>query len=1136
MALTNMQGEELLQNKEEEVAPVEEVVAPIQDKLVVNPEDTRPKFNPMNNPLAQFIEKEDQARKEIREAPDKDQAYYSNKRDEEYNEYTTAREEAYVKQDFDTVKQWDNYWQEGKDRREVFNKYWDCTTSDCSESDFNMGVNDSEEFRYDTLKEFEPLLLSLRRTQNDYRSSDEAILREYANDMTWKEVNSFSLIKTVANSLFFDTEQEKKDTALQMAVWSKVKGTGEGSRKTSRQVADVVEAGAADPLNLIAFAAGPSGTTSKQVMQQMAMKEASKYLLKSLIKSKATTTGLKWSTFLGSYSGLHNLGKQTVLLEGGVGEEVDWDKVGMSGLYGASTGGTLGVLLGGGSVVFNNVMNRYMRRKNINNKEALGEMRSVVKDEASLYRWLKDIGWSKKEALEELNFLEKHKFKFDEKAGKWVSKETGASYRPRMEERLTEKAHFGKDTDMPLFMRNIVDRGQKLIDNEYVNVNSLNVPIPFTKIRQGAFDFFDKTFGQTFSRTVRSTDAILTRIGERVVAKNIKEAQVATDVNTARIGNKLRELEQKFGDELGDLNILIRKRKPTNKAQAEYLKAWDTIRNDITYKAFRLGVVPKKEYNKWTKDLSYIPRVWNIQHLLTDKGAAEFGQTLGEMWKKDPETLKGLLSNLTDKDTKLIEAAIKNKFSGKSVQNIFRRKVDREMDVHRSSHLEHERKIRIPEKWEHRLDPFMADTSDRLVTFAYDGYKRNEFARRFGNKDQVILNKLKALEKQGKTREAEHLREAYFTVMGDPRRSKTIQAKQDMPEFMRAVNKINAAQTVTKLGTAAIPNATQSFVNGATLMAKTGNIIMAPFKATKGIVRAIVRDKASQEVVHNTGVLGEMDLAKIATENSPHSRIIEREFKGPLKYLNEPTKFLRAVGFLSVEEMNRRAAAIMAKGHVNTLHKKLLKRLSQGKADTKRTRAIERELNDLGISDPFKQDLTTGDYVISGHMFNKHVNFSGESYNLPQHWSTPWFKLMTKFKSFMFYQARFLQRNVIDEALLHGNPRPLAMYLAAAGVAGNAADTARSIVKGKDIEENKNALEYLVRGIGNAGGAGLFWDTLQQVGDTGMRGIGGLTGPTISDVVGGYQELTKGEIDKILLRLVPNVPGKHQLTQQWRDQ
>jgi hypothetical protein len=1125
MALTDFNNTPLITTEE----------GPVAEQLVVNAEDVRPKFNPMNNPLSQFVESEEQAAKEIREAPDKDEQYYINKKDTDYNEYTTARAKAYGEQDWDTVNQWDNYYQEGKERKETFNKYWDCTATGCDDDNFQMGVNDSEEFRYDTLKDFEPLILSARRTQNDYHSADNVILREYANDMTWKEVNIFSLAKTVLNSFFFDTEQEKKDTALQMAVWSKVKGTGEGSRETYQQVGDTAVAAAADPLNLISLAGGPAGATGKQAVQKMAMTQAAKYLLKSAIKSKATVTGLKWGAFMGTYTGLHNLGKQTVALNAEVADEIDWGKVGKHGATGLALGTPLGALLGGGSVVLNNVMNRYMRRKNINNKQALSEMRATVTDEASLYRWLKDIGWSKKEALEELNFLDKNKFKYSPEHQGWLSKETGVVHKPRMEERLTEKAHFGKDTELPLFIRNIADRGQRLLDSEYVNVDSLNVPIPFSNIRQGAFDFFDKAFGQTFTRTVRSVDAVLTRVGERQVAKSIKEAQVATEINTAKIGNKLRDLESKFGDELGDLNTLLRKRNPTNSSQKEYLKAWDGLRNDVTYKAFRTGVIPKKEYLKFKQDLTYIPRVWNVQNLLTDEGATAFSKELTAMWKENPEKVKDIIGNLTGLSKKESRNIKADSFTPSNVQTIFRKKIDKEMDVHRSSHLEHERKINIPEKWEHRLDPFMAKTSDRLVTFAYDGYKRNEFARRFGAKDQVIINKLKALEAQGKKREAGHLRESYFTVMGDASRSQTIKAKQDLPNFMRAVNKINAAQTVTKLGTAAIPNATQSFVNGATLMAKSGNILTAPFKAVSGIVKTIVRTKGSQEIAYNTGVLGEMDLAKITTENAAHSRIFEREFKGPFKYLNEPTKFLRAVGFTGVEAINRQAAATMAKGHVQTVHKQLLKRLANGKADTIKTRTIERELKDLGISDPYKSELTANDYVISGHMFNKHVNFSGESYNLPQHWQTPYFKLFTKFKSFMFYQARFLQRNVIDEALIHGNPKPLAMYLAAAGVAGNAADTARSLVKGKDKEKNKSAIEFFVRGVGNAGGAGLFWDTLQQVGDTGMRGFGGLAGPTVSDVVGSYQELTKGDIDKILLRLVPNVPGKNQLTQQWRD-
>ena len=139
------------------------------------------------------------------------------------------------------------------------------------------------------------------------------------------------------------------------------------------------------------------------------------------------------------------------------------------------------------------------------------------------------------------------------------------------------------------------------------------------------------------------------------------------------------------------------------------------------------------------------------------------------------------------------------------------------------------------------------------------------------------------------------------------------------PKLARAVAKINAVQD-HKLGLAAIPNATQSFVNGTVLLGKSGNMLTAPFRAISAIARAIIRTKRDQQVFYNVGVLGEMDLARIATENAPSARIIDKQFKGPLKLLNEPTEFLRGTGFMSVERMNRRAAGMMGYGHVNTLH------------------------------------------------------------------------------------------------------------------------------------------------------------------------------------------------------------------------
>jgi len=291
------------------------------------------------------------------------------------------------------------------------------------------------------------------------------------------------------------------------------------------------------------------------------------------------------------------------------------------------------------------------------------------------------------------------------------------------------------------------------------------------------------------------------------------------------------------------------------------------------------------------------------------------------------------------------------------------------------------------------------------------------------------------------------------------------------------------------------------------------------------------------DIVHRAGVLGETDLARIATENMQHSRIIEKEFRGGLQYLNEPTKFLRAVGFLGVEEMNRRSASIMAHGHVSSLHSKLQKLLMTGKADTNKSRKLQRELKEMGINDPLKKDLTSRDYAISGHMFNKHVNFSGETFNIPTNWQTPWFKLFTKFKSFMFYQARFLKRNVTDELFLHHNPKPLMAYLASAGIAGNAAEMTRALATGKEIDNNRDALELLIAGIGNAGGSGLWWDTMQQVAERGPGGAwSSVMGPTFSDIAYTAQDLSKGDLEKIVGRMLPNIPGKHQLIQQWRDQ
>ena len=680
----------------------------------------------------------------------------------------------------------------------------------------------------------------------------------------------------------------------------------------------------------------------------------------------------------------------------------------------------------------------------------------------------------------------------------------------------------------------LIKEGEDLIDEAYIDIASIDIPISFSKLGQKAYDWINNTLGKGATRLLHGGDAILVRSGQRNLGEQIASAQAATDINVARIAHDLESFVVKHADELGDLNKLVERALPENQAQKDFLAMLTKKKMAQIKKARDNKIITNAEYARFKHDKGYVPRVWNTQKLITLKGAEEFSSFLNKLWGKDPVEVRSLITNITG-DKKLTDEIINSRFSPENVRAMFRRKADRELDVKRSTHLEFERKLRIKPEVERQLDAFMAKPLDRWTKFFEDVIRRNEYAKRFGKNDERVKKVIKNMREKGQGRQAEDVQEVYFTAVGDPKYSETIKARMDNPRLQQAVAKINAFQNL-KLGLAAIPNATQAFVNGTVMLAKSGSLLTAPFKAMSALVRAVAKTRQGMDVVHNAGVLGEIDLSRIATENMPHARIVEREFKGPLKILNEPTSFLRAVGFISVEQMNRRAAAIMAHGHVGSLNAKLQRLVLQGKANSRKSLLLQKEMRELGIMDPLKGDLTARDYAISGHMFNKHVNFSGESYNLPVNWQKPWFKLMTKFKSFMFYQARFLKRQVADELFINKNPKPLIAYLAAAGIAGNQAELARALVSGKEIEKNRTALELLISGIGNAGGGGLWYDTMQQVATRGPAGAwSGITGPTFSDIAYAAQDLTNGDISQIIERMAPNLPGKAALFNEWRD-
>jgi len=175
--------------------------------------------------------------------------------------------------------------------------------------------------------------------------------------------------------------------------------------------------------------------------------------------------------------------------------------------------------------------------------------------------------------------------------------------------------------------------------------------------------------------------------------------------------------------------------------------------------------------------------------------------------------------------------------------------------------------------------------------------------------------------------------------------------------------------------------------------ATAGEMLMMPAKAVGALVRGVVKKKQDMRDVHGAGVLGDMEIAKISTENAANARILDYQFGGkdPLSFiaktLNEPTLFLRRTGFLSVEEWNRRTGAIFGFGHIKSVHTKYKKLVADGKINSNKAVKLKKELRVFGVLDPLKKELTADELSIAAHIFNKKVNFSGESAELPINWS-----------------------------------------------------------------------------------------------------------------------------------------------------
>lgn len=1023
-----------------------------------------------------------------------------------------------------------------------FDDIYECTVNGtCADESQNILNNTGSEWRYDNLDYNRPLIESLYRTYGAFdkegkQRTPKQLIDQFMHDGAIRLVNITELGADAAG-LDNMTEQQKQDFALQMLSYDKVRATGEGSRDLGTQTTEIVKGIITDPTNFL-FAGGGAGVAAKTTLGTLG-KKGIKDWATNFLKHRHTQTALKSGTIGGIYTGADEALRQIVKMEGGIQDEADWGKLGAMTGFGFLGGSALGLFLSGGSEAFVNTMNKWMIDNNLTNKDALKVLRDNVQDEVGLSKWLKNLGWSRKEVEQEVQFLREGGFTYDKEKKAWVNPE-GMAHKPRMEVRKGEEYHFkgNKDVKGTMAPNELITNAQKVLDKEYAIQNNKELQIPFRKFGQNTFDYLNRTLNENIN-WIYGPDAILVRSGLRKFATGISDAMATANINTGRINRDLKGFIKKNVDGLGeDLNALWRNRanqESYNPVQKELITKLESYHKQQLRNAVRNKVISVDEYKKYIKDKMYVPRVWNTQHLITKKGSQEFSQFLSKLWKLDPSGTRKIIENITG-DTKLTDEVIDKRFNLNNIANMFRNKADREMNIERSSHLEHERKIKIADKYENMLDQFMAPFEDRWAMYFDDVIKRNEFASRFGANDEKITSKIKELRKAGKGREADNLQESYFSTVRDPR-AKSVGDAMRNSALSRGVSKINAFQTVNKLGLAAIPNATQSFVNGITTMVGSGagprSFITAPARAVISMIKGMGAITPKRlDVIHKAGLMGEIDIAKIANENAMQSRIINKEFKGPLAILNEPTKFLKATGFIPVEIWNRRSAGIMAHAHIQDLHAQLQRLMLKGKGMTPKAVKIEKQLKGLGVNSGRDKEISANDLAIGIYNMNKDVNFSGESFNLPTKWHGPYGKLFTKFKSFMFYQSRFVKRKILDPLIDDKNIAPAVAYLTAAGIAGNLAGDARNWMTGREEDDahNRELLAWVIRGLQNAGGTGLFFETMKKTAESGPDVASDLLGPTVSDAAYLGKDLLNLDLKKFAERLlVPNIPFKAQI-------
>jgi hypothetical protein len=571
--------------------------------------------------------------------------------------------------------------------------------------------------------------------------------------------------------------------------------------------------------------------------------------------------------------------------------------------------------------------------------------------------------------------------------------------------------------------------------------------------------------------------------------------------------------------------------------------------------AVKLGIIPRERAEKLYKK-HYWPRIYDEAKLASVEGQKRWIEVFTEHGFKDRKRLEKAVEHILYGEPELVKQTLKfaNKATGdrwvipaKDAVNLLRNRQKAKVRA-RSHHLERDRSIYVDD--ENIINEFLIHDPETVLTeYFYDVGKRFAYAKFFGADDVIWDGVAEGIKKEAGQAAYDWAYQVFWQSVGDSR-SRVIGRTAGLTAFEeRALGSLTAFETL-KLTLAPILNIMQATVNGTTVLAKyggrkalknwvtgmrgimkEGTDFKYPARPTTKVGWDEIKGVYSRDIAGRSAAAYETTILQVVGEGKMQHTIWgakQGDEAGPIwkmfDVFNNPSKFLRTIQFVRVEQWQRMLAANMGKAHFEDLMDMKIA-LETGtvaaKDKAKYTRYVNEGLAELRL-DPMKRadQYTQDDVLRAMHKFSNTVNFTNDVSKLPLFAKSPYARLALKFKSFSFNQGGLIMDHVIHPAAewmkLPAAQKaknvdklvPLMTYLGVGTPAGMSAHEFRRRIAGDDSD--LTWMNRILQGMMHIGGLGIALDAAMGFSDNfGGKVAGALTGPVGSDAWTMWNTLSK---------------------------